>query len=158
MHAQIKSNDPDPVRRVTAPEVLAQIDKKTEENIRFYAAQLPGVIGRRIEELQREWSIERYLQLHMSTFGMITAVLALTTKRSWGILTCAALGFFLNHSLGGFDPRLPVLRRMSIRTRREIDREIFALRALRGDFNKAALPQPVVPSESVQSVLRAVGI
>jgi L-aspartate oxidase len=83
MHDQIKSNDPDPVRRVTAPEVLAQIDKKTEENIRFYAAQLPGVIGRRIEELQREWSIERYLQLHMSTFGMITAVLALTTKRSW---------------------------------------------------------------------------
>jgi hypothetical protein len=38
------------------------------------------------------------------------------------------------HAFSGRYPVLPVLRRMGLRTSREIARERYALKALRGDF------------------------
>lgn len=145
----------DRVRRYTSEELRRKIEAQTERSIEFYSAQPPEVIGQRIEELRREWSMERYLQVNASAVGLTTAVLALTSSRKWAVLTCTALGFFLYHGLRGFDPPIPVLRRMGIRTRCEIDREIYALKALRGDFSKVVVerPQPIVPGKEV---LRAV--
>ena len=40
----------------------------------------------------------------------------------------------LLHATHGWYPLLPLLRRLVVRTRDEIDRERFALKALRGDF------------------------
>jgi len=128
-------NETDPVRRYTSAEVLEEIEKRLEHNIRFYAAQPPLLIAERIEELQREWSIERSLQVHTSAVAFITAFFGLTRRRGWAVLTCTVLGFFLYHTLRGFDPRLTPLRKLGMRTRQEIDREIYALKVLRGDFN-----------------------
>jgi hypothetical protein len=127
----------DRVRRYTSPAMLEQIEKQIEENVRFYAAQPPHIIAERIDELKREWSIERYLQVNIATAGFLTAFLALTSHRKWAVLTCTALSFFLYHGVRGFDPPIPLLRRMGVRTRKEIDRELFALKAVRGDFRDA---------------------
>lgn len=45
-------------------------------------------------------------------------------------------GFLLQHALQGWCPPLPVFRRLGFRTQAEIERERYALKALRGDFDK----------------------
>jgi hypothetical protein len=127
-------NETDRVRRNTDPEVLSQIDSKIEENIRFYATQPESVISRRIEELEREWSVERWLEANASTLALTSLCLGLTTSRKWLLLTTGVLGFLLLHAVEGWCPPLPVFRRMGIRTRSEIEREKYALKFLRGDF------------------------
>lgn len=150
------ATEADPVRRYTSAEMLREIEERIEESIRFYSAQPPRVIEQRLDELRREWSIERYLQLNVSTVGMLTAVLALTSNRKWALLTCGALGFFLFHGLRGFDPPIPVLRKLGVRTRSEIDREIFGLRVARGDFQKAAVERPATQPAPAKEILRVV--
>jgi hypothetical protein len=146
----------DRVRRYTSPEVLRQIEERIERNVQFYAAQPADVISNRIQELKREWSIERYLQVNVATAGLLTTTLAWTRNRKWALLTCGALGFFLYHGLRGFDPPLPLLRRMGVRTRGEIDREIFALKAARGDFQSVPESQPRERAAEIKDILNAV--
>jgi len=45
------------------------------------------------------------------------------------------LSFLFQHAVQGWCPPVPVFRRMGVRTRKEIDREKYALKALRGDFD-----------------------
>lgn len=127
-------NETDRVRRNTTPEVLAGIDARIEENIRHYAAQPQHVINRRIEELTQEWSVERWLEANASSLALSSLLLGLTTSKKWFLLTGGVLGFLLLHAVEGWCPPLPVLRRIGVRTRGEIDREKYALKFLRGDF------------------------
>lgn len=147
----------DPVRRYTAQEMLEQIENQIQHNIEFYGAQPPHVLSERIEELRREWSMERYLQTNVATMGFATAFLALIGSKKWAVLTCTALGFFLFHSLRGFDPPIPLLRRMGVRTRSEIDRELYALKLIRGDFNRLPDTKPAekIPSQQILQTVNA---
>lgn len=144
----------DRVRRNTTPELLAQIDRKIEENIRFYSSQPKEAIAHRIQELDREWSMERYLETNASSLALAGLLLGLGASRKWLLLTGGVLGFLLQHAIQGWCPPLPLLRRLGIRTRGEIDREKYALKALRGDFKS------VEPTEantaSISEVLQAV--
>lgn len=136
-HGWNTEREPDRVRRYTSRERLRQLDTEMAERVHFYANQPPAMITQRIAELRREWSIERYLQINVAAVGLTTAALAATKNRNWGYVTCAGLAFFLFHAIEGFDPAMPVLRRGGRRTRAEIDREIYALKTLRGDFERA---------------------
>lgn len=129
--------EPDRVRRYTSEARKRELDAAMEQRVRMYAAQPAEAIGARIEELRREWSIERYLQINIAAVGLTTLALAVTKDRRWGYATCAALGMFLVHAVEGFDPPIPLLRARGVRTRAEIDREIYALKILRGDFDDA---------------------
>lgn len=148
--------EPDPVRRYTPREQLRRIDATTERRVRLYASQPPEMISERIDELRSEWSIERYLQINVAVVGISTAALAATKDRRWGIVTCAGLAFFLFHAVEGFDPPVPALRKMGIRTRAEIDREIYALKILRGDFDDVIAADD--PTLRVDTALVAVGL
>jgi hypothetical protein len=127
--------DPDRVRRYTARARQEELDAAMERRVRLYASQPPAVISERVAELQREWSIERYLQINVVAVGLTTAALAVGTNRKWGFATCAGLAAFLFHAVEGFDPPLPLMRRAGLRSRAEINREIYALKILRGDFD-----------------------
>lgn len=135
----------DRVRRHTADHVNEEIDRRTEENIRSYANKSPCEITQRIRELEDEWDVERVLETNASTLAIIGLVLGATVNRKWLFLTGGVLGFLFLHGTQGWCPPLPVLRRMGIRTRREIDVEKYALKYLRGDFRP--LDAPVVPDE-----------
>jgi hypothetical protein len=150
------ATETDRVRRYTSAEMLRQIEERIEHNIKFYAAQPTEVVEQRIAELEREWSIERYLQVNVCTVGLLTTFLALTSNRKWAVLTCGALGFFLYHGLRGFDPPIPLLRRMGIRTRKEIDREKYALKALLGEFRAAPIERRQMPEVPTELIMRAV--
>ncbi len=126
----------DRVRRYTSQEILQKIEDDIERHIKFYAAQPDHVIQDRIQALRREWSMERWLELDVAAVGLLTAFMALRGKKRWGLLTGAALGMFLYHAVRGYEPMIPILRRMGVRTRQEIDREIYALKALLGHLSR----------------------
>lgn len=153
-----RQKEADRVRRYTTDNQLRQIERKMERNLWLYASQPPEVIEERIRELRCEWSIERYLQLNVAAVGLTTALLAVTRDRKWGIATCAGLAFFLLHATEGFDPPLPLLRNLGVRTRGEIDREIFALKAIRGDFERVSPVEEPDGRPEIEEALRAVGV
>ena len=146
----------DRVRRYTPREILRQIDEKIERNVAYYATQADDVIDERIEELKKEWSIDRYLQTKSAAAGLVGAGLGIVAGKKWILLTLGAFGCFLGFALYGWHPLLEPLRRLGLRTRSEIDREIFALKIARGDFKRAANPAGV-KSIPVKEILEAVG-
>lgn len=146
----------DRVRANTAEHINRRIDAEIEERVRFYATQTTEAISQRIEELDREWSMERILETNASTFALTGVVLGATVNRKWLWLSGGVLSFLLLHGLQGWCPPLPLLRRMGVRTRGEIDREKYALKLLRGDFEEIASPSaaqssPVRIMEAVEA-------
>jgi hypothetical protein len=110
-----------------------RIREKTEASLEYYAAR-PQLIAQRLAELDREWDIERTLEVNGSVLALGGLTLGTTVNRKWLLLPFAVVGFCLQHALQGWCPPLAVFRRLGIRTQREIDEERFALMALRGDF------------------------
>ena len=124
----------DRVRANTVPEVNRRIDDQIERNIRHYSGQTKEEIYRRIRELDQEWDFERVLETMASSVSLTGVVLGSTVDRRWYLLPTAVLSFLLLHAIQGWCPPLPILRGLGIRTREEIARERYALKALAGDF------------------------
>jgi hypothetical protein len=136
MNSKSQAHEPDRIRQHTDPEVLERIEHDIENSIRFHAVQPQRVLNARIQDLEQEWDVERWLATNGSAIALGAALLGLTVHRKWLVLTCAAAAFLLQYSLSGWAPPLPLLRRLGIRTRSEIAREKFALKVLRGDFKE----------------------
>lgn len=117
----------DRVRRSTSRPINERIDRQTDGNIRQFSRMDRSAILRRIEALDREWDIERVLEVNASSLALSGLVLGLTVDRKWFLLPGVVLPFLLQHGLQGWCPPLPVLRRLGVRTRGEIDREKYAL-------------------------------
>ena len=124
----------DRVRANTVPEVNRRIDEQIERNIRHYSGQTKEEIYRRIRELDQEWDFERVLETMASSISLTGVVLGSLVDRRWYLLPTAVLSFLLLHAIQGWCPPLPMLRGLGIRTREEIARERYALKALAGDF------------------------
>jgi hypothetical protein len=139
----------DRVRAHTPSHVNARIDDATRDRLFRYAACTDDEISARMEALEHEWDIERYLETLAPSLALTGIAFGLVSGRKWLLLPGAVLGFLLQHAVQGWCPPLAVLRRMGIRTRREIDEERYALKALRGDF--AGLP-PDAPRNRVTRV------
>ncbi|MBB4078592.1 hypothetical protein GGR28_001205 [Lewinella aquimaris] len=97
-------------------------------------AQHPAGIDQRLEELDKEWDVERTLETNASTLVLAGLALSEFVDRRWLILSGVVAGFLLQHGIQGWCPPLFVLRRMGFRTCREIEWERVALKAVRGDF------------------------
>lgn len=121
------SESADRVRRSTAVRVNQQIDTQTDDNIRAYANADRKTLLDRIKQLDEEWDVERVLEVNASTLALSGLVLGITVNRKWLALPAVVLPFLLQHGLQGWCPPLPVLRRLGVRTRGEIDREKYAL-------------------------------
>jgi len=117
----------DRVRRATAPEQNQQIDRQTDANILHYANAMPAVIDERIEELDREWDVERLLAVNAGTVALAGLLLGATRDKKWLILPGITVALLVNFNLRGWAPALPLLRHLGVRTRSEIDRERAAL-------------------------------
>jgi len=79
--------------------------------------------------------VERYLEANAATLSSLGALLGFKRSRKWFILPMVVAIFLLQHALQGWYPSLSVLRRLKIRTRKEIELENYSLKALRGDFD-----------------------
>lgn len=130
-------NDEDParskadrVRRSTADRLNEEIDRRTEANIRRYRKSSPETILQRIQRLDEEWDIERVLEVNASALALGGLVLGFSVNRKWLALPAVVLAFLFQHGVQGWCPPLPLLRRLGVRTRGEIDREKYELLAL----------------------------
>ncbi len=124
----------DRVRAQTAAEINLEIDAQTKNRLVRAAGAPPAVLGRLIADLDEEWDIERWLETNASALALSGTLLGLFVNKKFLFLPCLVLPFLLQHALRGWCPPLPLFRRMGIRTRREIEVEKSALKALRGDF------------------------
>ncbi len=124
----------DPVRAVTDPAINARIDRAIDACVAFYRARPQFEIDSRIDELAREWELERWLQVNASVLSLSGLALGVLRHRAWLGLPIMVSAFLLQHAIRGWCPPVPLLRRLGVRTRQEIDRELYLLKSLRGDF------------------------
>ena len=113
----------DRVRNATDQEINTRIDDVTNSNIQFYSNRPVWEIKQRITVLEQEWDIERVLEVNASTLALTGLILGVSVNKKWLALPAVVLTFLLQHGLQGWCPPLPILRRMGVRTRDEIDRE-----------------------------------
>jgi DUF2892 family protein len=130
-----KTPKEDRVRAQTTPEINRQIDRELEQRLRFYAVQEKATISERLAELDREWDIERALEANAASVSLLGVILGTVSSRKWFFLPVVVGGFLLQHAIQGWCPPVPILRRLGVRTRLEIEQERYALKILRGDFD-----------------------
>jgi hypothetical protein len=125
----------DRVRQNTSDEINRELDRQIAVRVRQYSvSQSKEDISQRIDELDREWDIERILQANASVLGLSGLILGITANKKWLLLPGVVLPFLFQHAVQGWCPPVPLFRKMGYRTRHEIDREKYALKDLRGDF------------------------
>jgi len=126
--------DTDRVRTHTAESVLQRIDDRTVRSVADYADADPGVIAKRLEELDCEWDSDRTVEAEAAATGLAGLALGVFVSPALLGVTAVAAGAVFMHALTGWYPLMPVFRRLGVRSGREIARERYALKALRGDF------------------------
>lgn len=141
---------PDRARRHTAASVLRRIDDDTLVHLMEVATNPADAASRRLEALDREWDIDRTIEAEAATMGLIGLALGTFVRPVLLALPATVGAAVFLFGTRGMYPLLPIFRRLGIRTAREIERERYAVKALRGDFD--ALPdtgmigKPDVPS------------
>lgn len=140
----------------TAPALNDQIRERTDaEIIRLEHAPAPEIQAR-LEALDLEPDVERILQTNASIVVLCGLYLGAKVDKRFLLLPAAVLSFFGQHAIQGWCPPIPVFRRLGFRTQREIERERYALKALRGDFDDVSGQRDVPAPERVRAVLAAV--
>jgi hypothetical protein len=142
----------DRVRANTPPEVNEGIDRDIQMRIQFYSTQDKATTSRRLQDLDREWDIEQVLEAQFASLSLTGLLFGAVSGRKWYLLPLLASGFMLQHAVQGWCPPVGVLRRLGIRTRREIDEERYALKALRGDFEPVKSGEKGNPDQSRHAV------
>lgn len=125
----------DRVRENTSGEQNERLDQTVIDRMNRYRNLTIYEINKRLQKLEKEWDIERALEVNASSLALSGIILGTLVKKRWFMLSFVVTAFLLQHGLRGWCPPLPVLRRLGFRTRKEIDEEIYALKTLRGDFN-----------------------
>jgi hypothetical protein len=128
----------DRVREHTPATVNRRIDLMTRARADEAIAQGGSAVSRRLEELDREWDIDRALITNFAVAGgaalltgltrYATSPLLLPKRKGWLYFFGAQLGFLLLHGTVGWCPPLPLMRRLGVRTQREIESERLMLR------------------------------
>lgn len=139
----------------TPANVNEQIRRQTEENIARYAEAGPEAISRRLAELDQEWDIERTLEANAASLSLVGLTLGATVDRKWFLFPGVVAAFLLQHAVQGWCPPVPIFRRMGIRTASEIDHERYALKLLRGDFDRLKSSPSEADAHRLAEAMRA---
>lgn len=119
----------------TSSPLNEKIRRKTQENLAKFRDSDPVAIEDRLAELDKEWDVERKLQTNFAIVSLVGLGLSRFSPK-WLLLTVGAAGFMVEHALQGWCPPLSVLRRLGVRTYKEIDDERFALMSMKEEFEK----------------------
>lgn len=127
----------------TSTEINHRIREATLQRVDYYRAH-PDEIGRRIQELNEEWDVERVLATGSSLLSLAGLALGLSrgADRRWLALPLAVQSFYLQHTIRGWCPPLPILRRLGFRTPMEIELERAALKEIREGVHENPVPPP----------------
>jgi hypothetical protein len=126
------------VENASDDEINDRIQRETEERVRELSGMGVKDITQRLEELEHEWDVERVLEANAATLSVTGCLLGAAVDRRFFWLPAVVGTFLVQHAVQGWCPPLPILRRMGIRTNKEINYERIALKAVRGDFRDVA--------------------
>jgi hypothetical protein len=127
------------VRKNTSDHINREVDKKIKESIELYSSQDSEMINKRIKQLEQEWDIERALEVNMPIVALVGLALGIFVNPWWFIFPVIVMLFFLEHAIQGWCPPLPIFRSLGFRTKEEIEKERYALKILRGDFDSLSI-------------------
>jgi hypothetical protein len=114
----------------TRSEINEQIQQQMRTRLEYYRAHVEE-IPKRLEELDREWDVERALETGSAALSLAgLGMHFLTGRRRWLALPLVVQGFFMQHAIQGWCPPLPALRRLGYRTPEEIEHERAALESM----------------------------
>jgi hypothetical protein len=108
------------------------IQATLQRNVAYFNEH-PDEIATRMVELDREWDVERALATGSSCLSLVGLTLGLSRRRRWFALPLAVQAFYLQHTLQGWCPPLPLLRALGFRTPAEIEEERCALQMILHD-------------------------
>lgn len=109
-----------------------EAEKKIQDKINYYYHDQEEIEAR-LSELDEEWEIERILQLKGAALTIAGVILGLTVNKKWLALPLAGSVIVLS-SIARWNYPVPLLQKFGFRTRVEIEKEKYALKAIRGDF------------------------
>jgi hypothetical protein len=115
----------------TADHVNRAIQAETDRSVAYFRERADK-IPKRLAQLDREWDVERALATGSSCLSLLGLALGFSGRPRWFYLPLGVQGFYLQHTLQGWCPPLPVFRRLGFRTPAEIESERCALQALNG--------------------------
>lgn len=151
-----ENNQHDRVKEASPSSINQKIENDAWQRVASYFGKSDAEISARITELNKEWDVERYLGVNMSTLAMSGLVINAATKnRNWLILPAVVLSFFMQHAIQGWCPPLPLLRKLNIRTSKEIEQEKYALKIIRGDFDNLDNVSPAEMEKLKQAIKRS---
>lgn len=119
----------------TSEEINRRIEEASQRSI-LYHLNHPDKIPFRLKELDREWDIERALGANAASIIIITSILGFAYTTLFFIIPLLVGVFLLQHSLQGWCPPLPILRRLGFRTSSEIAYEREAIESIAGNMNR----------------------
>ena len=124
----------DRVRKRTAAAVLRRIDDLSIDRLTGLADAGAPAMTYQMERLEREWDTDRMIEAEASMTGLAGLALSVLVDRRFIAVPAVVGTAVFVHALTGWYPLLAIMRRLGIRSAREIARERYALKALRGDF------------------------
>ena len=110
----------------TSEKVNSDIQMYIQNSIYFYRRN-PQLIEQRLEELDKEWDIERVLETNAASLIVASSALGFVASKKFFLIPFVVGTFLLQHALQGWCPPLPILRRLGYRTTSEIQEEREAL-------------------------------
>jgi hypothetical protein len=146
------------VPRHTDEKLNRKIQQELEARLWYYA-QHQDLIEERLQELDREWDMERTLQANASSLALTGLSLGTIFSRKFFLIPAVVTTFLLQHAWQGWCPPVPLFRRIGFRTSAEIEAERYALKALRGDFHGVEqAAQEGDQNKRTQELLRVVNL
>lgn len=103
-------------------------------------------LDRRIQALEREWTVERMLECAVALLALGGVVLAVTANRQWLWFSAGVLALLLLAGASTWTLCARLLRHWGVRTQAEIAKEKYALKTLRGDYDRPIPRNSAEPS------------
>ena len=90
------------VRKNTKTTINAKLDQQIKESIALYLPQDKEAITQKIKALEKEWDIERALEVNMPIVALIGLALGIFINPWWFLFPAIVLLFFLEHAIQGW--------------------------------------------------------
>lgn len=116
------------------------MDRRVEEVIGAqlrYCAGNRRRIARRLRELDEEWDLESVLESNASIVTALGVIAGAVVNRRVPSVPVSWAASLVRLAANGLLPLEPLLRRLGLRTSREIEIERMALTIMRGDLERA---------------------
>lgn len=120
----------DKFRSATARE---EAERQLRSRLSTHSRADPQQIDKRLRELDKEWDIERAIEVEAPLMIGLGALLGAVHSKKWYALSATAASMVIVHNTTGWYPLLPLFRKLGLRSQTEIETERNALRALRRD-------------------------